>query len=37
MKLGTELSARRSAAHVFETHSEAAAFAAQHAAMTSST
>jgi propionate CoA-transferase len=30
MKLGTELSARQSAAHVFETHSEAVAFAAQH-------
>jgi propionate CoA-transferase len=30
-KLGAELSARRFAAHVFETRSEAAAFAAQHA------
>jgi propionate CoA-transferase len=29
MKLGAELSLRRSAAHVFETHAEAAAFAAQ--------
>ena len=29
MKLGAELSARRSAAHVFETHAEAARFAAQ--------
>ena len=29
-KLGTELSARRSAAHVFETRSEATAFAARH-------
>ena len=29
MKLGAELSARRSAAHVFETHAEAAHFAAQ--------
>jgi len=31
LKLGAELSARRSAAHVFETGDEAAAFAAQHA------
>ena len=31
LKLGAELSARRSAAHVFETRDEAAAFAAQHA------
>jgi propionate CoA-transferase len=31
LKLGAELSARRSAAHVFETHDEAVAFAAQHA------
>jgi propionate CoA-transferase len=31
LKLGAELSARRSAAHVFETSDEAAAFAAQHA------
>jgi len=31
LKLGAELSARRSAAHVFETADEAAAFAAQHA------
>jgi propionate CoA-transferase len=30
-KLGVELSARRAAAHVFETRGEAAAFAAQHA------
>jgi len=30
MKLGAELSARQSAAHVFETHNEAVAFAAQH-------
>jgi propionate CoA-transferase len=30
LKLGAELSARRSAAHVFETRDEAAAFAAQH-------
>jgi hypothetical protein len=29
MKLGAELSARQSAAHVFETHAEAAAFAAR--------
>jgi len=31
LKLGAELSARRSAAHVFETRDEAAAFAAHHA------
>ncbi|MGM9490722.1 acyl CoA:acetate/3-ketoacid CoA transferase [Ideonella sp. YS5] len=31
-KLGAELSARRAAAHVFETHSEAADFAARHSA-----
>ena len=30
MKLGAELSARHSAAHVFETRDEAVAFAAQH-------
>jgi propionate CoA-transferase len=30
MKLGSELSARRSASHVFETRGEAVAFAAQH-------
>jgi propionate CoA-transferase len=30
MKLGTELQARQSAAHVFETHSEAVAFAVTH-------
>ena len=30
MKLGAALSARQSAAHVFETHNEAVAFAAQH-------
>ena len=33
VKLGSELSARRSAAHVFETRSEALDFASQHAAL----
>ena len=37
LKLGSELSVRRAAAHVFETHSEAVAFAAQHSGMASVT
>jgi len=37
MKLGAELSARRSAAHVFETRSEALIFAAQHSVESSTT